>query len=231
MSAAFSSRRPHSQGLRLAQASALKEKHTMLRKLSLTAAAALLAASSYSADTWTVDKGHSDASFTIRHMMSRVRGQFNDYSGTIVADPAKPEAGSVEFTLKTASIDTASEGRDKDLRGENFFDVTKFPEITFKSKSIKAAGKDKYDVTGTVTMHGVSKDVTIPVQFLGFGKDPWGNEKAGFSTDFTLNRKDFGIIWNKTLDTGGALLGDEVNVSINLEAAKKKEPAPSPAAK
>jgi polyisoprenoid-binding protein YceI len=201
----------------------------MLRQLSLTAAAALLAASPVSADTWTIDKGHSDASFTIRHMMSRVRGQFNDFSGTIVADAARPETANVEFTLKAASIDTASESRDKDLRGENFFDVAKFPEITFKSRSVKPAGKDKYDVTGTLTMHGVSKDITIPVQFLGFAKDPWGNDKAGFSTDFTVNRKDFGIVWNKALDTGGALLGDEVNVSINLQAAKKKDPAPAAA--
>ena len=203
----------------------------MIRTLSLTAAAAVLAASSATADTWTVDKGHSDASFQIRHMMSRVRGHFNDYSGTIEADPARPETASVEFTLKTASIDTASEGRDKDLRGENFFDAAKFPEITFKSSRVKSTGKDKYDVTGTLSMHGVSKEVTIPVQFLGFGKDPWGNEKAGFSTDFVLNRKDYGIVWNKTLDTGGALLGDEVSVSINLEAAKKKEPAPAAATK
>jgi len=199
----------------------------MLRKLSLTAAAALVAASSFSADTWTVDKGHSDASFTIRHMMSRVRGQFTDFSGAIVADAAKPEAASVEFALKAASINTASEGRDKDLRSPNFFDVEKFPEITFKSSKVKSTGKDKYDVTGTLAMHGVSKEVTIPVQFLGFGKDPWGNEKAGFSTDFTLNRKDFGITYNKALDAGGALLGDEVAVSINLETAKKKEPAPA----
>ena len=200
----------------------------MLRKLSLTTAAALLAASSLSAaDTWTVDKGHSDASFTIRHMMSRVRGQFTDFSGAIVADAAKPEAASVEFALKAASINTASEGRDKDLRSPNFFDVEKFPEITFKSSKVKSTGKDKYDVTGTLAMHGVSKEVTIPVQFLGFGKDPWGNEKAGFSIDFTLNRKDFGITYNKVLDTGGALLGDEVAVSINLETAKKKEPAPA----
>jgi polyisoprenoid-binding protein YceI len=203
----------------------------MIRKLSLTAAAAVLAASSLTADTWTIDKGHSDATFQIRHMMSRVRGHFNDYSGTVVADPAKPETASVEFTLKTASIDTDSETRDKDLRGANFFEAEKFPEITFKSTRVKSTGKDKYDVTGTLSMHGVSKEVTIPVQFLGFGKDPWGNEKAGFSTDFTLNRKDYGIVWNKTLDTGGALLGDEVSVSINLETAKKKEPAPAAATK
>jgi polyisoprenoid-binding protein YceI len=183
----------------------------MIRQLSLTAAAAVLAASPVLADTYVIDKSHSDASFLIRHMMSKVRGQFTDYAGSINVDPAKPENASVEFTVKTASIDTANDNRDKDLRGANFFDVEKFPEITFKSTRVKATGKDKYDVTGTLTMRGVSKEVTLPVQFLGFGKDPWGNEKAGFSIDFTLNRKDFGLVWNKTLDTGGVLLGDDVS--------------------
>jgi polyisoprenoid-binding protein YceI len=197
----------------------------MIRKLSLTAAAAVLAASPVLADTYVIDKSHSDASFQVRHMMSRVRGHFNDYAGSIAVDPARPEAASVEFTVKAASIDTDNENRDKDLRSANFFDVEKFPEITFKSTKVKAAGKDKYDVTGTLTIHGVAKEVTLPVQFLGFGKDPWGNDKAGFSIDTILNRKDFGISWNKALDTGGVLLGDDVWVSINLETAKKKEAA------
>src|SRR5262249_3020100 len=131
----------------------------------------------------------------------------------------------VEFTIKAASIDTSNENRDKDLRSANFFDVEKFPEITFKSSKVKSAGKDRYDVTGTLNLHGVAKEVTLPVQFLGYGKDPWGNDRAGFSTDVTLNRKDFGIVWNKNLDSGGLLLGDEVWVSINLETAKKKEAA------
>ncbi|HEY8148586.1 MAG TPA: YceI family protein [Vicinamibacteria bacterium] len=197
----------------------------MIRKLSLTVAAVVFAASPVLADTYVIDKNHSDASFQVRHMMSRVRGQFNDYAGSITVDPARPESASVEFTLKAASIDTANDSRDKDLRSANFFDVEKFPEITFKSTKVKTAGKDKYDVTGTLTIHGVAKEVTLPVQFLGFGKDPWGNEKAGFAIDTTLNRKDFGIVWNKTLDSGGVLLGDEVWVSINLETAKKKEAA------
>jgi len=198
----------------------------MIRKLSLAAAAAMLAASPVlAADTWVIDKSHSEASFQIRHLMSKVRGHFNDYAGTVTVDPARPESAVVEFTLKSASIDTDNEMRDKDLRGANFFEAEKFPEITFKSTGVKSTGKDKYDVAGTLTMHGVSKEVTLPVQFLGFGKDPWGNERAGFSIDVTLNRKDYGLIYNKTLDTGGALLGDDVAVSINLETTKKKEAA------
>jgi polyisoprenoid-binding protein YceI len=197
----------------------------MIRKLSLTAAAAFLAASPVLADTWLVDKTHSETGFQIRHMMSKVRGHFNDYAGTISVDPAKPESASVEFTIKAASIDTADANRDKDLRGPNFFDVEKFPEITFKGTKVKSTGKDKYDVTGSLTLHGVTKEVTLPVAFLGAGKDPWGNEKAGFSIDTTINRKDFGMVWNKALDSGSVLLGDEVSISINLEAAKKKETA------
>ena len=156
--------------------------------------------------------------------MTKVRGRFTDFAGTIVGDPAKPEAATVEFTVKTASIDTAQENRDKHLRSADFFDAEKFPEITFKSTKIKTAGKDKYDVTGNLTMHGVTKAVTLPVTYLGSvgtGKD----EKFGFEATTTLNRKDFGIVWNKALDTGGYMLGDEVTVTINIEAARKKEAA------
>ena len=139
----------------------------MIRKLSLTAAAAVLAASPVLADTYVIDKSHSEASFQVRHLMSKVRGNFNDYAGTISVDPAKPESASVEFTIKSASIDTSNENRDKDLRGPNYFDVEKFPEITFKSSKVTPKGGDKYDVTGTLTMHGVSKEITLPVSYLG----------------------------------------------------------------
>jgi polyisoprenoid-binding protein YceI len=186
----------------------------------LTASPALAAT-----ETWVVDKNHSEVSFQIRHMMAKVRGSFNDFSGSIVADPAKPEAAQVEFTVKAASIDTNNENRDKHLRSADFFDVEKYPEITFKSARIVPNGKDKYEVTGSLTLHGVTKEVTLPVSFLGFMKDPGGNDKAGFEATATLNRKDFGIVWNKNLDAGGFLLGDEVWVTINLEAGKKKPEA------
>jgi polyisoprenoid-binding protein YceI len=199
----------------------------MIRKLATALASFLLAASpALAADTYVIDKGHSEAVFQIRHLVSRVSGRFKDFGGTIHADPAKPEASSVELTIKSASIDTSNEDRDKDLRSPNFFDVEKNPDITFKSTSIKATGKDRYDVTGVLTIHGVSKQVTLPVSFLGFAKDPWGNERAGFEMSTTLNRKDFGIVWNKVLDSGGTLLGDEVKITINLETIKQKEPSP-----
>src|SRR5207244_6583633 len=131
-------------------------------------------------DTWTSDKNHSEAGFQIRHLMSRVRGHFDDFAGTVVADAAMPEAATVEFTIKTASIDTANEGRDKDLRSANFFEVEKYPEITFKSSRITPRGGDRYDVTGTLTMHGVSKEVTLPVTFLGFVSTGRLGDRAGF---------------------------------------------------
>jgi len=190
-------------------------------------AAALIAASTVAAraDVYTIDKGHSEVSFQVRHLVTQVRGNFNDYQGTINLDPANLERSSVELQIKADSIDTNLPDRDKHLRGEDFFFVEKYPQITFKSKSIKKADKDTYNVTGTLTMRGVAKEVTLPVTFLGTVKDPWGNEKAGFATDLTLNRKDYGINWNAALDNGGVVLSDDVKISINLETQKKKDDA------
>jgi polyisoprenoid-binding protein YceI len=189
----------------------------------LAVAAFLVTASSLFAETFNVDKAHSEATFQVRHMMSKVSGRFDDFSGKINADRANPAASSVEFTMKTASINTGNADRDKDLRSANFFDAEKNPEITFKSTKIVASKKkDLYEVTGDLTMHGVTKRVTLPVEFNGFGKDPWGGERAGFSLTTTLNRKDYGVNWNKALDNGGVLLGDDVTININIEAAKAK---------
>jgi polyisoprenoid-binding protein YceI len=200
-----------------------KEKHRMKATRILVAALALAATPIFAADTYVVDKAHSEATFKIRHMMSKVSGKFDDFTGSINIDAKKAAASSVEFTINATSIDTGNENRDKHLRSADFFDVEKTPTITFKSTKV-AAGKKKnlYNVTGTLTMHGVSKTVTLPVEFLGFQKDPGGNEKAGFSIDTVLNRKDYGINWNKALDAGGALLSDDVNIEINIEAAKSK---------
>lgn len=189
------------------------------------AVAAVLASASslFAADTFVVDKVHSEATFQVRHMMSKVSGKFDDFAGKTVLDRAHPAASSVEFTIKTASINTGVADRDKHLRSADFFDADKNPEITFKStKIVQTKKKDVYAVTGDLTMHGVTKHITIPVEFGGFGTDPWGNERSGFSLTTTLNRKDYGINWNKALDNAGVLLGDDVTVNINLEAVKSK---------
>ena len=184
-------------------------------------AALALCASAFAADTFIVDRNHSEAMFSVRHLVSRVSGKFNDFAGKIEVDRDKPGASAVEFTIKTGSIDTGVAGRDQDLRSANFFEAEKFPEITFKSTSINPTSKKNvYDVTGPFTMHGVTKTITLPVEFLGFIKDPRGNERAGFSTHVTINRKDYGINWNRALDNGGTLLSDDVDITVNIEAAK-----------
>ena len=189
-------------------------------------AAALAAASpALAAETYSFDKAHTTVGFQVRHIVTNVGGKFNDFTGTIQVDRAKPESSSVEFTIQAASINTNEPKRDDHLRSPDFFDVAKHPTLTFKSSSIKASGKDSWLVAGDLTMHGVTRQVTLPVTFLGEGKDPWGNEKMGFETSVTLNRKDYGLTWNATLETGGVLVGEEVKVQISVEANKVKAPA------
>lgn len=173
-------------------------------------------------EAFTVDKAHSSAEFKVRHFMSNVTGRFKSFDAVIHLDRSKPVNSSVEFTIDAASIDTNNNNRDEHLKSPDFFDVAKHPAITFKSVSIKERSKDLYDVTGDLTMKGVTKRVTLPVAFLGFGRAPNGGEKAGFEIETTINRKDYGIVWNRTLDEGGVMLGDDVKVTINLELNKKK---------
>jgi polyisoprenoid-binding protein YceI len=188
-------------------------------------AAALAASPALAADTYQFDKSHTTVGFQVRHIFTMLGGKFQDYSGTILIDRARPERSSVEFTIQAGSIFTNDARRDEHLRSADFFDVREHPSITFKSTSVKAAGANVYEVTGDLTMRGVTKRITLPVTLLGEGKDPWGNEKVGFDVSTTLDRKDFGINWNKTLDQGGLLVGDEVKVQIAVEANKVKEPA------
>jgi polyisoprenoid-binding protein YceI len=200
-----------------------------MRTLSLAALSLALFAGTSGAEVYNADPAHSEVIFAVRHMagVSRVTGRFNEFTATITGDPAKPEGSSVEFAIKTTSIDTKEAGRDKHLRSPDFFDVEKFPEITFKSSKISAKGQNKYDVAGTLTMHGVSKEVTLPVTMAGPVKDPRGNDKYGFEVDTTLNRKDYGITWNRALDAGGVMVSDEVQITINMEAAKAKPAEPA----
>jgi polyisoprenoid-binding protein YceI len=192
-----------------------------MRSIFTTIAMALLAVSAFAAENFIVDKNHSEANFQVRHLVSRVSGKFDDFSGTISVDQANPAVSSVQFTIKTPSINTGVADRDKHLRSADFFDVDKYPEISFKSTSIKPSSrKNFYDVTGTFTMHGVTKTIILPVEFLGFVKDPRGNQRAGFSAHTVLDRKDYGILWNRALDAGGTLLSDDVDVTVNIEAAK-----------
>jgi polyisoprenoid-binding protein YceI len=194
-----------------------------------TAAAVLaLAAVPAGAATYTIDKTHSEASFQVRHLVTQARGTFGDFSGTIQFDHQSPQNSVVQFTIVAATIDTAVPDRDQHLRSADFFDVARYPQISFRSTRIAPSGTDTFLVTGQLTMRGVTKEITLPVTYAGEVRDPWGNTKAGFSTETTLDRKDFGIVWNAALDQGGVLLGDQVKISINLEA-KLEQPAPQPA--
>jgi polyisoprenoid-binding protein YceI len=168
--------------------------------------------------TYAIDKAHSEATFQVRHLVTRVRGRFSDFDGAIQFNAAQPEQSSVDFTIKTASVDTSVSDRDNHLRSEDFFHAEKFPTITFVSNKIVNTGGNEFDVTGTLTIRGVAKEVTIPVEFLGDAKDPWGNARIGFEAELTINRKDYGLLWNAALETGGFLVGDEVKIALQIQA-------------
>jgi polyisoprenoid-binding protein YceI len=172
------------------------------------------------AGTFAIDRTHSEVLFRVRHLMSRVTGHFRDFSGTITYDPANLGASKVEFAIKSASIDTNVADRDTHLRSADFFDVEKFPELTFVSSQVVAAGVDGFTVTGTLTIRDVAQQIDLPVTFLGAAKDPWGNEKVAFEASIRLNRKEFGLTWNAALETGGFLVGEDVDVSLNVQAAR-----------
>lgn len=190
--------------------------------LSLVVAAALSAPAG--AETvWVVDPNHSEAAFRIRHLVSNVSGRFNEFEGRIQVDEENPADSSVSFTIDAASIDTGNERRDGHLRSEDFFDVENHPEITFESTRVEPKGDGLYHVTGDLTMRGVTKQVTLPVRHLGTMTGMGGRDVAGFEVETTLDRKDFGIVWNRALDTGGVVLGDEVAVRISIEAGPPRE--------
>jgi polyisoprenoid-binding protein YceI len=198
-------------------------------RFAVLAASLALAAPVQAAETYQFDKAHTTVGFQVRHIYTNVSGKFTDFTGTIQVDRAKPESSTVDFTIQATSIDTSEPRRDQHLRSADFFDVANNPTITFKSTSIKANGKDSWLVTGDFTMHGVTKSVVLPVTLLGEGKDPMGNEKMGLETGLTINRKDYGLNWNKALETGGVLVGEEVKIQIAIEANKAK-PQAAPAA-
>jgi polyisoprenoid-binding protein YceI len=168
--------------------------------------------------TYKIDKSHSEAIFQVRHLVTKVRGRFTDFEGAIEFNEADPEQSSVHFTINAASIDTAEPDRDKHLRSADFFDVEQHPQITFRSTRISKRGAETYDVTGTLTIRETSREVVLPVAHLGKAKDPWGGERLGFEAETTINRKDYGLTWNAALETGGFLVGDEVKISLQIQA-------------
>jgi len=170
---------------------------------------------------YAIDKAHSEVLFQVRHLVTKVRGRFTSFSGTVVLDQAQPDQSSLNFEISADSVDTGTPDRDAHLRSADFFDVEHYPTLSFVSSRIAKKNDEHFDVTGTLTIRGVSQQVTLPVTFLGFAKDPWGNERAGFETELTVNRKDFGLMWNAALETGGFLVGDEVKITVSVQAVRQ----------
>jgi polyisoprenoid-binding protein YceI len=188
----------------------------------LVAAAVLFAAGDVAAASWQIDPNHSSVEFKIRHFFSKVTGSFTDWSGAIEFDPENPRAGSVQVVIQTASIDTKNEQRDDHLRSDDFFDAENHPTLTFQSTEVRET-EDGWEMVGDLTMRGVTQQVVIPFEFLGSGPDAWGGTRAGFEGETEVNRKDFGISWNKLLDSGGAVLGDDVEIELHIEAVLAQE--------
>lgn len=178
----------------------------------------LLVSSVSMAASYKVDPDHSNISFTIKHLFSQVTGDFTQYEGTFNFDPKKNTAGDLNFTVKTESINTKNAKRDDHLKGADFFDVSKFPTATFVSTKVTPKGGKKFNIEGNMTMHGVTKPLKFEGTYLGEDKDPWGNMRAGFTANIKLKRKDFNIVWNKKLDSGNFMLGEEVTLAVQLEA-------------
>ena len=169
--------------------------------------------------TYIIDKAHSEATFQVRHLLTRVRGRFSDFEGAIDYNEQHPEQSSVNVSITAASIDTSERDRDTHLRSADFFDVEKFPALTFTSRRITGkGGNQRFDVTGDLTIHGVTRPVTFDVTLLGKAKDPWGNERIAFEAETAINRKEYGLNWNAALETGGFLVGDEVKISLSVQA-------------
>ena len=201
--------------------------HFLTRAVYCTAlAAALSLPAAAAASTWQLDPNHSSAQFAVRHLgLSTVRGAFTKVNGTIQFDDKDITKSSVDVTIEAASLDTRVEGRDKDLRGDHFFEVEKYPTLTFKSTKVEQVEVGKLKVTGDLTIHGVTKQVVLDVEGpTAAVKDPWGNQRAAASATTKINRQDFGVKWNAKMDNGGWVLGDDVAITIDVEMVQKGAP-------
>jgi polyisoprenoid-binding protein YceI len=183
-----------------------------------TAAGLILAGGPAGAATLKLDKEHTSVGFRVRHLFTKVSGRFRGFEGTVDLDEKNLAASKVTAVIQAASVDTDVEARDKDLRGKRFFDAERFPTLTFTSKAVSDVSGNRGKVLGALTIHGVTRDVVLSTEFLGKGKDPWGNQRYGFHAETTINRKDFGLTWNEVVESGGLLVGDEVEIVIDAEA-------------
>lgn len=193
---------------------------TSIRKTIILALSGIMLLSTVAfsqATEWQADTSHSVLTFKVRHLFSKTEGKFEDWSASMQFDPEKLEEGSVEVVIQTSTVNTDNADRDAHLKSPDFFNVEEFPTMSFVSSKIEKAD-DGYLMHGTLTMLGVSKEISIPIEFLGSGPDPWGGTRAGFSGSVTINRKDFGMEWNKAMDKGGYILGENIDIDIEIEA-------------
>lgn len=169
--------------------------------------------------TFAIDKSHSEVTFQVRHLLTKVRGRFSDFSGTIGFDASNPAASNVSFAVQAASIDTNEPNRDGHLRGDDFFAAETYPTLSFSSVAITPKNGSDFDVEGDLTIRDVTRRIVLPVTLLGTAKDPWGNDKLAFEAETAINRKEYGLNWNAALETGGFLVGDDVKISLQIQAA------------
>lgn len=196
----------------------------MLRRaLSVACTAAALVGPASAETTWIIDPSHTSVQFAVRHLMiSTVRGEFAEVSGTVVAHDEDLTRSTVQATINASTIDTREAKRDQHLRSADFLDVERFPTITFVSRKIAPAGDGRWKMTGNLTLHGVTREVVVDVEAPGTRvKDPAGKTRAGARATTRINRKDFGVVWNKSLDGGGIAVGDDVDITIDVEGVQQ----------
>ncbi len=180
------------------------------------------AATAAGTTTWTIDAAHSHVEFAVKHLMiSTVRGRFGGVSGTVTTDDADPAKGRAQIEIESATIDTREAQRDTHLKSADFFDVEKFPKLTFNSTRISDVKGQNFKLIGDLTIHGVTREVTLDVTSEGKGKDPWGGDRAAFSATTAIKRSDYGLTWNQALETGGILVGDDIKISLDVQLVKK----------
>jgi polyisoprenoid-binding protein YceI len=173
--------------------------------------------------SYTVDNAHSDIGFSVRHMVfAKVRGHFTKWTAQVSFDPAAAAKSSVEVSVDAASIDTREPQRDGHLKSPDFLDVEKYPQITFKSRRVESAGDKRYKVIGDLTIHGVTRETSLDAEELGRGRDPWGNDRVLFGAKGSIDRREFGLVWNQALETGGVIVGEKVEIEVDVEVVQAK---------
>lgn len=172
-------------------------------------------------NNWTLDTAHSSIGFSVRHMVvAKVRGRFTQWTGTLQLDEADVSRSRVEVEIDASSIDTNNTQRDEHLRSSDFLDVQQFPTLSFVSKRVEAVDEERLRVTGDLTLHGVQREVTLDVERGGNARDPWGNQRAGFAAKLSLLRSDYGLTWNQALEAGGFLVGDRIDIELDVQAVQ-----------